>query len=89
MTKLQRTVLVFIERYLEDHGGVSPSYQEIIEGTEIKSKQHVQKILVSLARNGFISRLRHRARAITVLKPVAVRESYRFDAKTKELVAHG
>jgi SOS-response transcriptional repressor LexA len=86
MTKKQRVVLVFIERYLEDHGGVSPSYQEIIEGSECKSKAHVRQVLLSLARNGYISRLRHRARAITILKPVAIRQNYRFDRKAKKLV---
>jgi repressor LexA len=89
ITKKQRSVLVFIERYIEDHGGVSPSFEDILAETEIKSKQHVQKILISLARNGFIRRLPHRARAIEVLTPVAIRENYRFDDAKKELVAHG
>ena len=51
MTRKQRQVLTFIESYFKEHG-IAPSHDEIIEGTDLKSKNCVYLAIKALCAMG-------------------------------------
>jgi repressor LexA len=67
LTAKQRELLIFIDARLKD-GGVSPSFDEMREALELKSKSGVHRLISALEERGFIRRLPNRARALEVLK---------------------
>lgn len=67
LTKKQRDLLQFIQIRLEDTG-VSPSFEEMKEALDLKSKSGVHRLISALEERGFIRRLANRARALEVLK---------------------
>jgi SOS-response transcriptional repressor LexA len=69
MTPTQNNALRFIRSYIENNGGVSPSFTEIGAALGLKSKSNVSRIVVELERRGHIRRLHNRMRAIEVLEP--------------------
>ena len=58
---------MFIHHYLEDRG-VCPSFDEMKEALDLKSKSGIHRLITGLTERGFIRRLPHRARALEVLK---------------------
>jgi len=67
LTKKQHELLMYIHHYLEDHG-VCPSFDEMKEALELKSKSGIHRLITGLTERGFIRRLPHRARALEILK---------------------
>jgi len=67
LTKKQHELLMYIHHYLEDHG-VCPSFDEMKDALELKSKSGIHRLITGLTERGFIRRLPHRARALEVLK---------------------
>jgi repressor LexA len=67
LTAKQRELLLFIDDRLKDDG-VSPSFDEMREALELKSKSGVHRLISALEERGFIRRLPNRARALEVLK---------------------
>ncbi len=67
LTAKQRELLMFIDARLKD-GGVSPSFDEMREALELKSKSGVHRLISALEERGFIRRLPNRARALEVVK---------------------
>ena len=67
LTAKQRELLVFIQRKLED-SGISPSFEEMKDALDLKSKSGVHRLISALEERGFIRRLPNRARALEVLK---------------------
>jgi len=67
LTAKQRELLVFIQRKLEDTG-ISPSFEEMKDALDLKSKSGVHRLISALEERGFIRRLANRARALEVLK---------------------
>jgi len=67
LTAKQRELLVFIQRKLEDTG-ISPSFEEMKDALDLKSKSGVHRLISALEERGFIRRLPNRARALEVLK---------------------
>jgi repressor LexA len=57
----------FIQARLEDTG-VSPSFEEMKEALDLKSKSGVHRLISALEERGFIRRLPNRARALEVLR---------------------
>jgi SOS-response transcriptional repressor LexA len=84
LTKQQRKLLVFIERYINENGGIAPMFSEMVAGTGIKSKGQVHVLLLALEERGYIRRLYSRRQAIEVLKP-APPLYFRFNDETKRL----
>ena len=58
---------MFIDQRLRATG-VSPSFDEMKEALELKSKSGIHRLITGLEERGFIRRLPHRARALEVLK---------------------
>jgi SOS-response transcriptional repressor LexA len=71
-TQRQGDVLRFIAGYQEAHGGVSPSFEEIAAALGLKGKSCAHWMLDALEERGHVRRLRNRARAIEVLRPVSI-----------------
>jgi repressor LexA len=67
LTAKQRELLIFIDGRLKQNG-ISPSFDEMREALELKSKSGVHRLISALEERGFIRRLPNRARALEVLK---------------------
>ena len=67
LTKKQKNLLVFINRKIRSTG-VSPSYEEMKNSLNLKSKSGIHRLITALEERGFIKRLAHKARALEVLK---------------------
>ncbi|MBI1384897.1 MAG: transcriptional repressor LexA [Rhizobiales bacterium] len=67
LTSKQRDLLEFIHLRLEQ-SGVPPSYDEMKDALELKSKSGIHRLIKALEERGFIRRLPHRARALEVVK---------------------
>jgi len=67
LTRKQHELIRFIQTRLEE-SGVSPSFEEMKEALDLKSKSGVHRLISALEERGFIRRLPNRARALEVLK---------------------
>ena len=67
LTRKQHELICFINDRLND-SGVSPSFEEMKEALDLKSKSGVHRLISALVERGFIRRLPNRARALEVLK---------------------
>ena len=67
LTRKQNELLMFINKRLNDDG-VSPSFDEMKEALQLKSKSGIHRLITGLEERGFLRRLPHRARALQVLK---------------------
>ena len=67
LTAKQRELLLFIDQRLKQDG-ISPSFDEMREALELKSKSGVHRLISALEERGFIRRLPNRARALEVVK---------------------
>ncbi|GLQ07214.1 transcriptional repressor LexA [Sneathiella chinensis] len=67
LTKKQHELLMYIHTYLEKKG-VCPSFDEMKEALDLKSKSGIHRLITGLTERGFIRRLPHRARALEILK---------------------
>jgi len=74
LTAKQRELLLFIDGRLKEDG-VSPSFDEMREALDLKSKSGVHRLISALEERGFIRRLPNRARALEVLKLPETRPS--------------
>ncbi|HEY0627075.1 MAG TPA: transcriptional repressor LexA [Allosphingosinicella sp.] len=67
LTRKQNELLRYIHGHLATNG-VSPSFEEMKEALELKSKSGVHRLISALEERGFIRRLPNRARALEVLR---------------------
>ncbi len=67
LTAKQHELIRFIQTRLEETG-ISPSFEEMKEALDLKSKSGVHRLISALEERGFIRRLPNRARALEVLK---------------------
>lgn len=89
LTKRQKEVLEFIYDFQISTGGVSPSFADVAQRMETRSRGQAAQIIRQLEERGFIRRLHNRARAIEVVKlRTALPEQwrvFRFDPLMKML----
>ncbi len=67
LTKKQKNLLLFINKKLRTTG-ISPSYEEMKESLNLKSKSGIHRLISALEERGFIRRIAHKARALEVIK---------------------
>ncbi len=67
LTKKQSELLRFIHERLQAEG-VPPSFDEMKEALDLRSKSGIHRLIIALEERGFIKRLANRARAIEVLR---------------------
>src|ERR1044071_6211419 len=96
LTRKQNELLRFIAERLSKTG-VSPSFEEMKEALDLKSKSGVHRLISALEERGFIRRLANRARALEVLRmpemksaaPAQVRLPQAANDSVIELPLHG
>ncbi len=67
LTRKQHELLTFINQRLTATG-VSPSFDEMKDALNLRSKSGIHRLISGLEERGFIRRLAHRARALEVVK---------------------
>ena len=67
LTKKQSDLLRFINERLKE-SGVPPSFEEMKEALDLRSKSGIHRLIMALEERGFIRRLPNRARALEVLR---------------------
>ena len=69
LTRKQLNLLQYIEEKTSKNS-VSPSFEEMKEALNLKSKSGIHRLILALEERGFIRRLPHRARALEVIKKI-------------------
>src|ERR1700710_311192 len=67
LTRKQYELLVYIDKHLKQTG-FSPSFEEMKDALNLKSKSGIHRLISALAERGYIARRHHRARALDVLR---------------------
>ena len=67
LTKKQKNLLTFINKKIRS-SGISPSYEEMKNSLNLKSKSGIHRLISALEERGFVKRLAHKARALEVVK---------------------
>jgi repressor LexA len=67
LTRKQHELLTFIDKHLKD-SGVSPSFEEMKDGLNLRSKSGIHRLITALEERGFLRRHHHRARALEVIR---------------------
>jgi repressor LexA len=67
LTRKQRDLLDFIHKRVQ-RDGVPPSFDEMREALDLRSKSGIHRLITALEERGFIRRLAHRARAIEIVR---------------------
>jgi repressor LexA len=67
LTKKQLELLKFIDKRIQ-RDGVPPSFDEMKEALDLRSKSGIHRLITALEERGFIRRLAHRARALEIVK---------------------
>ena len=84
LTRKQLDLLDFINKRVQ-RDGVPPSFDEMKEALDLRSKSGIHRLITALEERGFIRRLAHRARAIEIVKlPDAIDTSKGFVPKVIE-----
>ena len=67
LTKKQKQLLNYIGTF-QSRNGVTPSYEEMKDALELKSKSGIHRLILALEERGFVKRLAHKARALEIIK---------------------
>ena len=67
LTKKQKELFLFLNGFIAKNG-ISPSFEEMKNAVNLKSKSGIHRLITSLEQRGFIKRLKHRARAMEIVK---------------------
>lgn len=83
LTRKQLELLDFIRTRM-DRDGVPPSFDEMKDALDLRSKSGIHRLITALEERGFIRRLAHRARAIEIVKLPEAMERPGFSPKVIE-----
>ena len=84
LTKKQLDLLEFIHKRVQ-RDGVPPSFDEMKEALDLRSKSGIHRLITALEERGFIRRLAHRARALEIVKlPDAMQSKTGFTPRVIE-----
>ena len=67
LTKKQKELFDYLCKYISENQ-ISPSFEEMKEAVNLKSKSGIHRLITSLEQRGFIKRLKHKARAMEITK---------------------
>ena len=82
LTKKQFDLLEFIHQRVQSVG-VPPSFDEMKDALDLRSKSGIHRLITALEERGFIRRLAHRARALEIVKlPDTMQGKIRFTPRT-------
>jgi repressor LexA len=80
LTRKQLELLEFIKVRM-DRDGVPPSFDEMKDALDLRSKSGIHRLITALEERGFIRRLAHRARALEIVKLPEAMEKPGFTPK--------
>jgi len=83
LTRKQLELLDFINKRMQ-RDGIPPSFDEMKEALDLRSKSGIHRLITALEERGFIRRLAHRARAIEILKLPEAMEKASFAPRVIE-----
>lgn len=83
LTRKQLELLDFIKTRM-DVDGVPPSFDEMKEALDLRSKSGIHRLITALEERGFIRRLAHRARALEIVKLPEAMEKAGFKPRVIE-----
>ena len=83
LTKKQRDLLLFIHENMQD-SDIAPSFEEMKQALELKSKSGIHRLITALVERGYIERLPHRARALKIIR---LPEGFKSPTQTHETQA--
>ena len=66
LTKKQKELFDYLSEYMSNNQ-ISPSFEEMKEAVNLKSKSGIHRLVSSLEERGFIKRLKHKARAMEIV----------------------
>ena len=81
LTKKQKELFDFVSSYIEK-SSISPSFEEMKNALGLKSKSGIHALITSLEQRGYIKRMKHRARAMEILKKT---EALAFNSNSNSL----
>ena len=67
LTKKQKELFEYLSEYITKNN-ISPSFEEMKNAVNLKSKSGIHRLITSLEQRGFIKRLKHKARALEITK---------------------
>ena len=67
LTKKQKELFVYLRDYISSND-ISPSFEEMKNAVNLKSKSGIHRLITSLEQRGYIKRLKHKARAMEIIK---------------------
>jgi len=67
LTKKQKELFDYLSNYIAKNS-ISPSFEEMKNAVNLKSKSGIHRLITSLELRGFIKRLKHKARALEITK---------------------
>ena len=67
LTKKQKELFVYLRDYISSNN-ISPSFEEMKNAVNLKSKSGIHRLITSLEQRGYIKRLKHKARAMEITK---------------------
>lgn len=67
LTKKQKELFDYLSNYIANNS-ISPSFEEMKNAVNLKSKSGIHRLITSLEQRGFIKRLKHKARAMEITR---------------------
>ena len=80
LTKKQLELFTYIDREV-NNTGIAPSFDEMKEALQLKSKSGIHRLISGLEERGFIKKLSHRARAIEILRYPSIKQAQKASLK--------
>lgn len=75
LTKKQKELFVYLRDYISSND-ISPSFEEMKNAVNLKSKSGIHRLITSLEQRGYIKRLKHKARAMEITKELQNNSSF-------------
>ena len=67
LTKKQKELFEYLNEHISKIG-IAPSFEEMKNAVNLKSKSGIHRLIISLEQRGFIKRLKHKARAMEITR---------------------
>ena len=85
LTKKQKELFDYLKDYISNNQ-ISPSFEEMKDAVNLKSKSGIHRLITSLEQRGFIKRLKHRARAMEIIEKVSNNENTQMESVNIPLI---
>ncbi len=83
LTKKQKELFVYLNNYISSND-ISPSFEEMKNAVNLKSKSGIHRLITSLEQRGYIKRLKHKARAMEITKDLPNKNVTTIDSSHNE-----